>query len=210
MIASTRRQCWGYRDQGISATVEHAIPTGKNAMSTAKVPLSIIKAPSFIRPTGNPETVGGDTFGPIVQPGSTIIGVNETSTTSTMTVACFKYLSAQSVSLVGQAQGFGIGCSDQEHMVSFGRNPDHSSCANGELSHRSECKSGAGGRATREATTANPDTYCDPPCLQNPQDWWPDLLMPWKLPSSHRPSQDVILANGISKRPNLRELLVRV
>lgn len=151
------------------ATGKTTGPISKNATSTATIPSTITKAPNFIRPTINPGTAGCDIFGPIDQPGDVVVGINETSTTATTEVACSQYLSAQSVSLVGQAQGFDLGCSDKKYAMSFGRSPECSSYANGKLLYRSECATGAGGQVTGLPTTADPDTYCNPPCFQNPQ-----------------------------------------
>jgi len=109
---------------GIPATGESATQTGKIATSATKVPSSITKAPDFIRRTDSLGTAGCDIFGPIDLLGSIAVGVNETSSTYTTTVPCIQYVSAHLASLIGQAQGFDLGCPDQEYAVSFGRSPN--------------------------------------------------------------------------------------
>ncbi len=109
---------------GIPATGKSASQTGKIATSATKVPSSITIASDCIRPTDSLGTAGSDICGPINHLGSIVVGVNETSSTSTTVVPCSQTLSAQLASLVGQAQGFDLDCQDHEYAVSLGRNPN--------------------------------------------------------------------------------------
>ena len=150
-------------------------PTGQpNATRSGT---SMTEVPNYIRPSQNPRSNGCDIYGPIDQMGSIIVGVNLTSTTSTTTVACSSYLAFQSQSVLAGGvmggspgrPGLGGTCADPEYQISFGRSPECTSYANGKLDYRpKECGTGPSAVATGLPPDADPQTYCNPPCLINP------------------------------------------
>lgn len=91
-------------------------------------------SPEFIRPTVNPRA-GCNIWGPLCQTGSIVVGVNITKRTTTTTVPCSQYLSAQAESAMhGYLDGRGtnevyfLGL-DDDYRSSFGRSPECKSYA---------------------------------------------------------------------------------
>ena len=85
------------------------------------------KYPNFIRPSINPSTQC-NLWGPLCQTGTIVVDVNLTTTSTSTTVPCSSYLSAQSYS----AQPPNHVRPDQygDYMASFGRSPECTSYAN--------------------------------------------------------------------------------
>jgi len=97
---------------------------------------NVTSIPEFIRPAINPRAVC-NIWGPLCQTGSIVVGVSITNTTSTTTVPCSEYLSAQAESAMhGYLANRGtkdddlyIMELDHDYHSSFGRSPECKSYA---------------------------------------------------------------------------------